>query len=118
MYEVLSLAREITGRLRTYFGHGHPASADIAKLSAALEYIRVEIDVDNCYLNPDIQYLYDCPLRKEFEAYFNSHFDFPVDEEVPKYDGAYLTDFANLLWIGYHDRAAGENLKLRRTLNG
>lgn len=68
-------------------------------------------------IDPSIVYLVDSPLRREFEEYVKSYCkQWEVEFILAKCnDGEYESNETDWQWIGYHDRALQENLKLRDT---
>ena len=66
-------------------------------------------------IDPSIVYLVDSPLRHEFEEYVRSKYppscaEFNLAKDNSSY---YIETDIYYGWIGYHDRALQENLKLR-----
>jgi len=66
-------------------------------------------------IHPIIVYRVDSPLRHEFEEYVRSEYPPSCAEFNLKKDskGNYIETNIYYSWVGYHDRALQENLKLR-----
>lgn len=72
-------------------------------------------------IDPSIVYLVDSPLREEFEKCFSDYPTEKCNSILPNgnfqqdLDGEYMVNNICCAWMGYHDRALQENLKLRDT---